>query len=477
MVHIYEKKPITYDNEYGIEEITNQDVFKNGPCVIVILGQTCFLSSVNGAMRLVTNLINQNIDDSYEPNKRVFGLGFGNLGIGSFFGEYGEFSESSPTDDELEEFVNTYFLPLVSINNDRIDTMNAMKNIRNINFVTYCDGTKVFKKIEELLENEMKNLGYSNEEIKQILSQVCLAAISGSTIQGDIKATSLLFGDKNDRSFNGGSQLSESKNPFIERDNYFEFVVDGDGNHDFRKYMRDDLRLSSLIKMFLNKALENSAYNYNSNTFIQIIPKKFTNNIINDYNKNKQNEIEYKTYIFKSDQEKMNYLFKVYHNYKKSNDRIDIKNLIEKLELSLYDKENVESNDILLEVAYKNNEVIAFCSHGKDYLYQYEISLMVCSPSYRKNGIATGLFNNALFNISQRGFNSCVIETSKEHDNYDFWISKGAIQIRTRWIEDFFKNIEISLLQLSNIKQYLDNLNGERVELETEVKKLKRTIN
>lgn len=477
MVHIYEKKPITYDNEYGIEEITNQDVFKNGPCVIVILGQTWFLSSINGAMRLVTNLVNENIDDFYEPNKRVFGLGFGNLGIGSFFGEYGEFSESSPTNEELEEFVNTYFLPLVSINNDRIDKMNAMKNIRNINFVTYCNGTKIFKKIEELLENKMKEFGYSNEEIKLILSQVCLVAISGSAIQEGTKATTLLFGDKNDHSFDTESQLSELKNSLIETNGYFEFVVDGDGNHDFRKYMRDDLKLSSLIKTFLKKALENSGYNYNNDIFLPIVSEHFIMDIINNYKKNQQNKIEYKTYTFKATQEKKNYLFKIYRNYKKSNDRIDIRNLIEKLDLSLYDKENVESNDIFLEVAYKNNEVIAFCSHGKDYFYQYEINLMVCSPSYRKNGIATSLFNNALFNISQRGFNSCVIETSREHDNYDFWISKGAIQIRTRWIEDFFQNIEISVLQLSNIKQYFDKLNSEKNESRKESKRLKRTLN
>ena len=87
----------------------------------------------------------------------------------------------------------------------------SCKNFRNINFVTYCDGTKVFKKIEELLENKMEKLEYSSEEIKQILSQVCLAAISGSSLQGHIKATSLLLGDKNDHSFNGYSQFSESE--------------------------------------------------------------------------------------------------------------------------------------------------------------------------------------------------------------------------------------------------------------------------
>ena len=99
---------------------------------------------------------------------------------------------------------------------------------------------------------------------------------------------------------------------------------------------------------------------------------------------------------------------------------------------------------------------------------------MVCSPSYRNNGIATNLFNNALLHINERGLNSCILESSKEKDNYDFWISKGAIQIRTRWVEDFFHNIEISVLQISDIKQYLDNINNEKVEFNKEAKILKK---
>jgi hypothetical protein len=329
----------------------------------------------------VTNLVNPDIDESYDPNKRVFGLGFGNLGNVSFFEVYGDFSEYTPTEDELIEFVNTYFLPLVSFNHHKIDIMDAIKNVRNINFVTYCDGSKIFKKIEELLENKMKEIGYSNEEINIILSQICLAAVSGSSI--DTKATTVLFGDINDRSFNFEAKLAESYHSIINHNGQFAFVIDGDGTHDFRKYMKKEEKTSSIIKMFLNKALENSAYHNDS--FLPIVSEPFIMDIMNDYNQKQQSNIEYKTYMFQIDPEKNNYLYKIYHNYKKRNDKIDIRTLIEKLQLSLYDKEYNDSNTILLEVACKGDDVIAFCSHGEDYFYPYEIKLIVCSPSYRKN--------------------------------------------------------------------------------------------
>ena len=455
MVHIFEKKPIAYSNEYGIEEITNQDVFKNGPCVIVILAQAWFLSSVNGAMRLVSNFVNPDIDDFYDSNKRIMGLGFGDIGIGAFFGECGEFSETTPTDDELEEFVNTYFVPLVSSNHKKMDMITAMKNIRNINFVTYCDGSKIFKRMEELFNNKMKEIGYSNEEIKQILSQICLAAVSGSSLE--TKATTILFGDKNDRSCNFKSQLAESDDSFINHDNYYEFVIDGDGDHDFRKYMKKDEKLSSAIKMFLNKALEDSCG--------PIVSEPFLMDIIDKYHKKQQSIIEYETFMIKKPIS--NYLIKLYYNYKKSDDRIDIKDLMEKLQLSLYDENNIDSSDVLLEVAHKGDEVIAFCSHGENYLYPYAISHMVCSPSYRNKGIATNMFNNALLHMNQRGVNSFIVESSKKRgDNNDFWISKGAIQVRTRWLEDFGDAIEISVLQFPDIKQYLDSIEsgtGEKI--------------
>lgn len=462
MVHIYEKKPITYNNKYGIEEIEDKDVFKKAPCVIIILAETKLLSSVNGAMRLVTNIINPNIDNAYDSNKRAFGLGFGNLGTGSglytFFGDWGgEFSEIAPTDDELVEFVNNYFLPLISSEDKRIDTITAMKNVRNINFVTYCDGVKIFKKIEEILETKMQQLKYSNEEIEMVLSQICLAAIVGNSLKEGTKATSLLFADNKDPEFKKSLNSFSLNDTFTKCDNYFGFLVEGNGEHSLKKYMIDDLKLSAAIKIFINNSLENSVLNNESQNFSPLSSESFIASVMSDYVKSRESEIKYETYKVRNSHENVNYLYKLYRSYKDANDRVNIGNLIQKLGLSLNSKENSGNNGKFLEIAHKDNEVLAFCLHYPSYNNGYEINLLVCSKPHRERGIATNLLNNALYNISEQGFDSCIIETSKEYDNYKFWLSKGATKIRTRRA-GIFEDVEILVLEISNIKEHLNNL-------------------
>ena len=460
MVRIFEKKPISYDDEYGIDSINDKDIFKKGPCIITILAQTWFLSSINGAMRIVANLVNPNINEIYDQYRRIFGLSFGDISLGGFLNADMTFSESNPTDAELTEFIDTYFIPLISNNNSKINTINAMKNIRNINFITYCDGAKIYKRIEEILEKRMSELRYTNEEINLILSQISLAAVSSNTIENGTKATALLFNDKNDHSINNDYQSSLTNNSFVKHDKCHIFIVDGDGNHDFRKYMGDDLELSTAIKLFLNKSLENSIFNYRNDTFIPINSESFIIDIINSYNERQQSEIEYKTYSYTEDKNTSNFIFSLYRKYKDTNNRISINELIEKLNLSSYSSDIKDKPNMLIEVAYQDNEVLAFCTHGNYYFNQNEIQLMVCSKQYRKKGIATRLLNNVFLNMDMMGINSCILETSKEYDNYNFWIDKGAFLIRTRRA-GIFEEIKVSILQFSNIKEYLENANNQ----------------
>ena len=320
MVHLYEKKPKTYDNKYGIEEISKEDTFNEGPCVIVLLAQTYFLSNINGGMKLVSNLVNQDIDSKYNPYKRIFGVGFGDISFTGINEDSISFTESTPDDEELNGFVDKYFLPLVSYNNSKIDKSIAMKNVRNVNFLTYCDGIQIYKKIENLLSHKMQYLGYTTEEIKQILSQICLAAVSTDKTKDSIYATTIMFNDKNDSSINGNLKEEESNNLFVLIDGFINFVIDADGKHDFNKYMKDDFNISSAIKSFLNAVLDNSFVNKN---VVPIDLKSIIMNIQDEYDRNKSSEIEYDTFTFENSSSKKDYLFNLYHSYKESNNRID----------------------------------------------------------------------------------------------------------------------------------------------------------
>lgn len=278
-------------------------------------------------MRIVANLVNPNINEIYDQYRRIFSLSFGDISLGGFLNADMTFSESNPTDAELTEFIDTYFIPLISNNNSKINTINAMKNIRNINFITYCDGAKIYKRIEEILEKRMPELRYTTEEIDLILSQISLAAVSSNTIENGTKATTLLF-------------------------------------------------------------------NYRNDTFIPINSESFIIDIINNYNEKQQSEIEDKTYSYTEDNNTSNFIFSLYRKYKDTNNRISINELIEKLNLSSYSSDIKDKLHMLIEVAYQDNEVLTFCTHGNYYFNQNEIQLMVCSKQYRKKGISTRLLNN-----------------------------------------------------------------------------------
>lgn len=293
MAVLYEKKPIELINEFGIEEITDENIFKKGPSVIVILAMTWFLSNVNGAMRLVANLVNPDIDNTYNPNKRIFGLGFGN-----YTEEYEGFTAFTPEDDELEKFVAKYFLPLVTSNGMRIELLDAMKNVRNINVITYCAATQYFKTIENIFERKMQELAYPKEEIKMILSQICLASVSGNALKHEqAKATTMVFGDINDKYFELPFKSIEGIENYalIDYQNQFYFIFNGNGGHDFTEYMQKDKLISEAIKLFINDALDSSICNCNHDACIPLDIDSISRDILEKLNKDGKHLILKKT--------------------------------------------------------------------------------------------------------------------------------------------------------------------------------------
>ena len=438
MVRIFEKVPSSYDNEYGIDEVNNFDVFLKGPCVIVLLAKTWLISSVNGAMKLTANLVNPNIDDRYDPSKRIFCLGYGNTTLVPFGMGDMAFTEDEPNDVDLEKFVSKYFLPLVSNNGKRLDIKTAMSNLRNINFVTYCNGSLIHRRIEKILEEKMRELGFNDEAINLILSQSTLAAISGDEKLNTTKASTLLFTDKNDTADEG---LEET---LIKYDNYYRLVIKSNGQHDLRRYMRDDIKFSKAIKEFLCSALNDKG---------PIKQDTFVEDVINRYDVQEHSAIQYKTISFKMNHDIHDKIYNLYRSYKKTNIIADLEEFVNGLNIN-----NDEVPNSTLEISYKGNEIIGFCLHGYNIFNQYELELMVCSPLYRKNGIGTKLFNNALYNMNQNGIDKCTIESARKYDDIDFWFKKGAIQVSKRTVEEIFTSFEVSILEMRNIKEYLDKL-------------------
>lgn len=287
MIHIYEKTCKTELNPYGITKIEDEKVFKKGPCIITIIAGPIYLKNINGSLRQVANLVNPDIDNYYDKERRILGLGFGD-----YKPEYERFTRINPTEEELDFFVKKYFYPIIEENNTKLDTFTAMKNMRNITFVTYCNGSLVFKKIENNLEQRMQELGYTKGEIGLILSQICLAAVSGMVMQKkETKTLAITFGDvldidfeKNKNIFDKNTNINE--NGYINYGTSIGFGIIGDGEHSFKKHMTENKILSEKIKIFLNTSLDNAIYNQNEEIIDPITYEKIEESF--NYNSDKK---------------------------------------------------------------------------------------------------------------------------------------------------------------------------------------------
>ena len=263
MVHIYEKVCKTENNQFGIVEISDENPIIKGPCIITILAMPMFLKNINSFLRQVAKLVNPEIDFNYDPDRRILGLGFGD-----YSEQDGKFSKMSPSQEELEEFLTMYFYPLFIENNSKINVLEAMKRFRNITFLTYCNGAKVFKAIEDRIKEKMKEVGYTDSEFRMIFSQVCLAAISGDVISRvGTSSLAISFGDVNDSEYERNERTIEEINNlgqgFINYDSSLGFAVANDEDHSFKRHMTGDSILSSKISAFLNTSIENALKNRN----------------------------------------------------------------------------------------------------------------------------------------------------------------------------------------------------------------------
>ena len=282
MVHLYEKVCKTEHNKYGIQEVLEENPFKNGPCIITALALPTYLKDINGFINYIAPLVNPDINTNYDPDRRLYGLGFGD-----FDEKNQRFSNIIPDTKELEEFLTKYFYPLFINNNKKIDTISAMKNFRNINFVTYCNGAYYFKRIEELLKLKMQEVGYSKSDISMILSQICLAAISGEAIKKDgTQALAITFGDVFDYDYEQDNNTIESikniKLGFIDYDSSLGFAIAGDGGHSVRKHVLDNDILSSRINIFLNTSIDNAIENKYNDTINPITYEKIEKELNNN---------------------------------------------------------------------------------------------------------------------------------------------------------------------------------------------------
>lgn len=294
----------------------------------------------------------------------------------------------NPKDQEnLKDLVDTYILPLISENNKKIDINIAKKNVRNMNIMTYCDGAKAYLFIESYLKEKMNQLGYFNDEIKNILKECAFIAIGTSNPSikyndnevniSDMNATTFQFLDIMDSELEDDtfperlSKINKNDNKFPHllevKDNHAIHTYIGNGEHDLKEYIGETNLVGATISKTITLCLKNSIKNNESTSFIELDINNLkldVAGILNDYRTNKtlkdifndiDSELYYPNAIKYTDKEAIEItneeevykelerlVSEIYRSKKDIQDiLIKLKTLLSNIELLLPDRNNV----------------------------------------------------------------------------------------------------------------------------------------
>lgn len=278
MYKLYEAQPKSKDNPYGQREIEEtENPFLDGPCLLCIsAGGIGIDKNVFGTTKQGMEMARMRV-----RGKRNAGFTLKDSPIKFLSIKLDTKSQDKniTEDERIDLFVTKYLLPLISSDGTKIDCMQAMRNMRNVNMMSYCDGTLVVQSIEQKLLDKMQELGYSDEECEKIQSQMCIFPISTDRLTGKQKSTCVSFKDINDSEVSDNvtpdesQRVSESKigeTLFEYSNNEMAYLFSGDGEHNLKKYTHSGMAMSACLSSALSKALENSILNARGETFIPI---------------------------------------------------------------------------------------------------------------------------------------------------------------------------------------------------------------
>lgn len=294
MYRIYEKVPKNPEYEYGLKLLDKSENPFNSPCIVSMIAITMWEKEINGALnqamealRLKTNHNDNSGLELEEFSGRILSISYGepseNITI-----KGRKISDNISLKKELDyEFAQKYLFPLIEEDNHKIAVISAMMNMRNVNFLAYCGATQSVLNMEECLSERMIKLGYEDQEINQILSQICLICYATDVKlqtefvkKKEIKSTCVSFGDVNDGevgvSEGTREKVKEEGSLYYDEGYYFHY---GNGEHTLKKYINQDISLSAGISNAISKALSNSIANFKTDDFIPLTKEIITEDL------------------------------------------------------------------------------------------------------------------------------------------------------------------------------------------------------
>ena len=148
--------------------------------------------------------------------------------------------------------------------------------------MSYCNGTITIQSIEVYMISKMHDLGYSEDEIEKIQSQMCVVSIATDKLNSPQKSNWIYFLDVNDEEVNDNvtpedreilaqSAIGEA---MIMSKAVPAYLIDGNGEHGLKKQFGKGKAmptcLTSVMSRALKSSIESSKGNFNALTLEEL---------------------------------------------------------------------------------------------------------------------------------------------------------------------------------------------------------------
>ncbi len=259
MLKVYKRIEKSLDNPFGILEVDNlKDL--NKPFLMCLSAQENLAKSVFGMIKMGANAARVNTTEEYAAGFKIEEFPVDFLGV--------RFEKDDKYQKSYEEIAELLYSFLLGNGSKTIDKIK--KNARRINFMTYCDGTLTYAKLEKIIEEKLTEDGFSESNISEILSQISLLAIGTMADTSNLHSTSVTFIDTNDseicteRTAIYKKLLQEKQKKSIYgnlRNNNALYIFEGSGKHSLKEYFKNDNSakpaICSVVAQFLQNSIDN----------------------------------------------------------------------------------------------------------------------------------------------------------------------------------------------------------------------------
>lgn len=274
MIELYVKKQKTSENPYGSQKVTfGNNPFMRGPVLLCIGDNPTSRVEAIKTTDYFANILRLRTEEADNAS-----ISMENFPI-NLVSYHSVLPSNHSKKKEIEDFVDQYLGPLVYDNFNKIHPIKAMKNIRNLNIATFGNGAFEAYQLESQLLELLQRIGYTPEEIDQILSQVFAIYIGAPNINYNEKFTSVSFTELEDTSIDRSSENPAILKVFRDKlkydtlheefrginPNFFEYCRrDDTSKHTLEDYYSKGKAFPVVLSSVMYKGLNNSVLNHDT---------------------------------------------------------------------------------------------------------------------------------------------------------------------------------------------------------------------